>query len=102
MTPQPRAVKFLSISGGQNYLVSRTFTRAPQYFRPNTLKVASIPFRFKAGGSGNMAPVAVQSHHHRSTTKQNKKGFKARHATKGALKEISKGTFTALFLSGVC
>jgi hypothetical protein len=38
-----------------------------------------------------MAPIAVQSHHHRSTTKQNKKGFKARHATKGALKELSKG-----------
>ncbi|KAH7090179.1 hypothetical protein FB567DRAFT_438134, partial [Paraphoma chrysanthemicola] len=55
------------------------------------VKVASIPFRFKAGGSGNMAPIAVQSHHHRSTTKQNKKGFKARHATKGALKELSKG-----------
>jgi len=39
-----------------------------------------------------MAPVAVQSHHHRSTTKQNKKGFKARHATKGSLKEQNKGT----------
>ena len=38
-----------------------------------------------------MAPVAVQSHHHRSTTKQNKKGFKSRHATKSALKEVSKG-----------
>jgi pre-rRNA-processing protein TSR1 len=53
--------------------------------------VASIPFRFKAGGSGSMAPVVAQSHHHRSTTKQSKKGFKARHATKGALKELSKG-----------
>ncbi|KAH8730369.1 hypothetical protein GQ44DRAFT_700208 [Phaeosphaeriaceae sp. PMI808] len=38
-----------------------------------------------------MAPTAVQSHHHRSTTKSSKKGFKARHATKGALKELSKG-----------
>lgn len=45
-----------------------------------------------------MAPIAVQSHHHRSTTKQNKKGFKARHATKGALKELSKGIFTAHIL----
>ncbi|KAH4923380.1 hypothetical protein HBI79_171950 [Parastagonospora nodorum] len=96
MTPQPRAAKFLSISGGQNYLVSRTYTRPPQYFREYILKVASIPFRFKAGGSGNMGPVAVQSHHHRSTTKQNKKGFKARHATKGALKEISKGKVEGL------
>ncbi|KAF2830255.1 DUF663-domain-containing protein [Ophiobolus disseminans] len=57
----------------------------------STVKVASIPFRFKAGGNGNMAPVAVQSHHHRSTTKHSKKGFKARHATKGSLKEQSKG-----------
>jgi pre-rRNA-processing protein TSR1 len=54
--------------------------------------VASIPFRFKSGGSGNnMAPIAAQSHHHRSTTKKDKKGFKSRHATKGALKEQSKG-----------
>ncbi|KAH7359947.1 hypothetical protein BKA66DRAFT_426479 [Pyrenochaeta sp. MPI-SDFR-AT-0127] len=38
-----------------------------------------------------MAPVVAQSHHHRSTTKLNKKSFKARHATKGALKEQNKG-----------
>lgn len=38
-----------------------------------------------------MAPVVAQSHHHRSTTKKDKKGFKARHATKGALKELNKG-----------
>ncbi|KAI8934487.1 hypothetical protein NX059_008189 [Plenodomus lindquistii] len=38
-----------------------------------------------------MAPVVAQSHHHRSTTKQNKKNFKSRHASKGALKELSKG-----------
>ena len=38
-----------------------------------------------------MAPVTVQSHHHRSTTKKDKKGFKARHATKGSLKEQNKG-----------
>jgi hypothetical protein len=42
-----------------------------------------------------MAPVPVSSHHHRSTTKQSKKGFKARHATKGSLKEISKGASTS-------
>lgn len=38
-----------------------------------------------------MGPVSVASHHHRSTTKKDKKGFKARHATKGALKEQNKG-----------
>ncbi|KAF1916690.1 hypothetical protein BDU57DRAFT_516934 [Ampelomyces quisqualis] len=43
-----------------------------------------------------MAPVAVHSHHHRSTTKKDKKGFKARHATKGSLKELSKGKTEAL------
>jgi pre-rRNA-processing protein TSR1 len=39
-----------------------------------------------------MAPIVAQSHHHRSTTKQSKKGFKSRHATKSSLKEQSKGT----------
>lgn len=38
-----------------------------------------------------MAPSVADGHHHRSTTKQHKKGFKSRHATKNALKEISKG-----------
>jgi pre-rRNA-processing protein TSR1 len=51
---------------------------------------SSIPFRFKAGGSGN-GKMAPENHHHRSTTKQSKKGFKSRHATKSALKEVSKG-----------
>jgi pre-rRNA-processing protein TSR1 len=51
---------------------------------------SSIPFRFKAGGSGN-GNMAPENHHHRSTTKQSKKGFKSRHATKSALKEVSKG-----------
>ncbi|KAF2872925.1 hypothetical protein BDV95DRAFT_490767 [Massariosphaeria phaeospora] len=61
-----------------------------------TVTVASIPFRFKAGGNStgnspsNMAPLAAQ-HHHRSTTKQAQKTFKSRHATKSALKERSKG-----------
>jgi hypothetical protein len=71
------------------------FTHTPQQFEVIAGKVASIPFRFKAGGSSNMAPVVADSHHHRSTTKRDKKGFKARHATKGSLKELSKGTFTA-------
>lgn len=62
--------------------------------RHAALTVASIPFRFKAGGSSSdkMAPVVAQSHHHRSTTKLNKKNFKSRHASKGSLKELSKGT----------
>ncbi|KAK4973233.1 ribosome biogenesis protein tsr1 [Elasticomyces elasticus] len=37
-----------------------------------------------------MAPVMDQ-HHHRSTTKVSHKAFKAKHLTKGALKERSKG-----------
>lgn len=41
-----------------------------------------------------MAPM--ESHHHRSTTKKEKKGFKSRHATKGALKEQSKGESGAI------
>ena len=57
--------------------------------------MASIPFRFKAGGdsSGGM-PSALSSHSHRSTTKVSHKPFKSRKATKGALKEIAKGTFS--------
>jgi pre-rRNA-processing protein TSR1 len=51
-------------------------------------KVASIPFRFKAGGS--MAPI-LDSHHHRSTSKVPHKPFKSRHASKGLLKKLSKG-----------
>ncbi|KAK2758308.1 hypothetical protein FQN54_004154 [Arachnomyces sp. PD_36] len=35
-----------------------------------------------------MAPV---THHHRSTTKSAQKSFKSKHATKGAIKELSKG-----------
>ncbi|PVH99259.1 DUF663-domain-containing protein [Periconia macrospinosa] len=54
-------------------------------------QLASLPFRFRAGGNGNMAPIVAQQHHHRSTTKQTQKSFKSRHATKGSLKEASKG-----------
>jgi hypothetical protein len=96
VTPQPRSQGEIPIDKRRPKL-SRVphFTTAPQYCRFLAVKVASIPFRFKAGGSGNMAPVSVESHHHRSTTKRDKKGFKARHATKGSLKEQSKGTFSA-------
>ncbi|OSS50316.1 hypothetical protein B5807_05118 [Epicoccum nigrum] len=40
--------------------------------------------------------MAPENHHHRSTTKQSKKGFKSRHATKSALKEVSKGKVEAV------
>ncbi|KAF1963207.1 DUF663-domain-containing protein [Byssothecium circinans] len=43
-----------------------------------------------------MAPIATQQHHHRSTTKQSQKSFKSRHASKGALKEQSKGKVESL------
>ncbi|EKD12776.1 uncharacterized protein L3040_006929 [Drepanopeziza brunnea f. sp. 'multigermtubi'] len=58
-------------------------------------KLASIPFRFKAGGNGNM-PSSVQGHSHRSTTKGTQKAFKSRKTTKGALKEIAKGKLADL------
>jgi hypothetical protein len=52
--------------------------------------LASLAFRFKAGGDGTM-PSSVASHSHRSTTKASHKPFKSRKATKGTLKEIQKG-----------
>lgn len=81
--------RFLSISLPTKIilLLHPTFSEADNKFPP-FFKVASIPFRFKSGG--NMAPI-TGSHHHRSTTKQSQKSFKSRHATKGALKEQSKG-----------
>lgn len=42
-----------------------------------------------------MAPI-VSQHHHRSTTKQTQKPFKARHATKSALKDRSKGVIALI------
>ncbi|KAL2056903.1 hypothetical protein ABVK25_002642 [Lepraria finkii] len=51
-------------------------------------KLASLPFRFKAGGS--MGPL-LETHHHRNTTKIPQKPFKARHATKSLIKELAKG-----------
>ena len=44
-----------------------------------------------------MAPI-VEQHHHRSTTKTTQKPFKAKHATKSALKERSKGNDSMLLL----
>ena len=54
---------------------------------------ATLPFRFKAGGNGPMAPItsAQPAHHHRSTTKTANKPFKPRHASKSALKDRAKG-----------
>ena len=42
-----------------------------------------------------MAP-AMESHHHRSITKSSHKPFKSRHATKGLLKDLSKGMYCCL------
>jgi pre-rRNA-processing protein TSR1 len=36
-------------------------------------------------------PSAVVAHSHRATTKVAHKGFKSKKATKGALRELSKG-----------
>lgn len=73
-------------------LVSSALHQPSQHHWPG--KVASLPFRFKAGG--NMAPIVAQ-HHHRSTVKQAQKPFKSRHATKSALKEASKGIPTLTY-----
>lgn len=53
-----------------------------------------LPYRFKAGSTAvdsNMSVPAKPGHHHRSTTKQDHKPFKSRHATKSALKDAAKG-----------
>jgi hypothetical protein len=62
----------------------------PTFSQPGLM---SIPFRFKAGGSGKpvMTPINSQVHHHRSTTKADHKPFKSRYATKSALKDLAKG-----------
>jgi hypothetical protein len=65
------------------------FTTVEDLFHTSKLASLDLPYRFKAGGKGKMpAPVA---HSHRNTTKVTHKPFKARKATKGALKEILKG-----------
>lgn len=54
--------------------------------------MASLPYRFKAGGTGSQnAPMAQTQHHHRSTTKTANKPFKSRHASKSSLKNQAKG-----------
>jgi uncharacterized protein HemY len=40
-------------------------------------------------------PASTAQHSHRNTTKVSHKPFKARKSTKGALKEIQKGRFSA-------
>ncbi|KAJ9655796.1 ribosome biogenesis protein tsr1 [Neophaeococcomyces mojaviensis] len=53
-----------------------------------------LPFRFKAGASASNSSMSISAqpvHHHRSTTKHEHKAFKARHATKSALKDAAKG-----------
>lgn len=42
-------------------------------------------------------PVSVESHSHRSTTKIVHKPFKSRKATKGSLKELSKGEMLSAY-----
>jgi pre-rRNA-processing protein TSR1 len=58
-----------------------------------TLNLASLPFRFKAGGDGKM-PSAT--HSHRPTTKVVHKAFKSKKATKGALRDQAKGEMISL------
>lgn len=42
-----------------------------------------------------MAPITqTVQHHHRPTTKKEHKPFKSRHATKGAIKNLSKGVLS--------
>ena len=53
-------------------------------------KVASLPYRFKAGGDGKM-PGAVGGHSHRATTKVSHKAFKSRKSTKGQMRDAAKG-----------
>jgi len=54
-------------------------------------KVASLPFRFKAGGDAKMPGAVATGHSHRPTTKATNKGFKSRKATKGAIRDAAKG-----------
>jgi len=42
-------------------------------------------------------PAPIITHSHRSTTKVAHKPFKARKATKGALKELSKGKLRRIY-----
>ena len=42
-----------------------------------------------------MAPI-LEGHHHRSTTKAPQKPFKSKHASKGFIKELSKGALQVI------
>jgi hypothetical protein len=53
--------------------------------------LASLPFRFKAGGDGKMS-AAVASHSHRPTTKITHKPFKSKAASKHELRDRAKGS----------
>lgn len=57
----------------------------------HSTKVASLPFRFKAGGEAKMPGAVAFGHSHRPTTKVSNKAFKSRKATKGALRNAAKG-----------
>ncbi|KAG6300175.1 hypothetical protein E4U09_007315 [Claviceps aff. purpurea] len=53
-------------------------------------KSEALPFRFKAGGTGNM-PAAAANHSHRPTTKVSHKPFKSKAASKHELRDRAKG-----------
>lgn len=53
--------------------------------------MATLPFRFKAGGDGPAMSAGVSDHHHRPTTKAGHKPHKPRFTSKNALRDRSKG-----------
>lgn len=53
--------------------------------------MASLPYRFKAGGDGKMPGAVGGGHSHRATTKVSHKAFKSRKSTKGQLRDAAKG-----------
>jgi hypothetical protein len=59
------------------------------------VKVASLPFRFKA--DAKMPGAVGGGHSHRATTKVSHKPFKSRKATKGQLRDAAKGMTHAGF-----
>ena len=89
----PKAAASIARLGGKFFLIN---CRSCGEKSPSVCAVhdMSLAFRFKAGGSGgnpSMAPTMTSVHHHRSTTKQEHKPFKSRHASKSALKDAAKG-----------
>ena len=63
----------------------------PNAFPFPLAKVASLPYRFKAGGEAKMPSAAGGGHSHRATTKVSHKAFKSRKSTKGQLRDAAKG-----------